>query len=147
MNKFYRVFLASKFGISFVRNIILRKKGEVNMDLYNTLDKAIAVLKSEYDRLKGDDGKISLADAWALFQTGIAELVKVAELLDVTGPEKKVMVLDALEKLYDEVIAPIDLKPVPNIIEPMVDKVLKQLFLTLANGAIDSMVLLLFKTK
>jgi hypothetical protein len=125
----------------------MRKQGEVNMNLYDNMKELVETLHKQFEQLKNDDGKISLADAWSLFQTGIAELVKLAEFFDVPGPEKKAMVLDALEKLYDDVIAPIDLKPVPNIIEPMVDKTLKMLFLTLANGAIDSMVLVFFNLK
>ena len=58
----------------------------------------------------------------------------------MTGAEKKAAVLAALETFFDEVIAPLDIKGIPNFIEPIVDSSLKKLSLTLAAAGIDALV-------
>ncbi len=46
----------------------------------------------------------------------------------------------ALDKFYDEVVAPIDIKYVPNLVEPAVDNLIKKVALQMADGGIDAFV-------
>ncbi len=58
----------------------------------------------------------------------------------LTSPEKKKEALDAAGLFYDNYIEKFDLPYVPNIIEPLVDKYIKLIFLMLASGSIDATV-------
>ncbi len=89
------------------------------------------------------EGKpFTISDAWNLFQTALAEIVKIIEavLTDVSGAEKKAIALQYLDKFYDDVIVKLDIPYVPSALEPVVKKVFKKLFMYLANGAIDATV-------
>jgi hypothetical protein len=129
-------------AMGFLRRFFKKRKlKETDMALYDTL-------KVEVDRLvqvckeANADKKLTLSEVWAIFQTAIHTLVKLAEEVNGAGngEEKKEAVLAALDKFYDDVIAPIDLVVVPNLVEPAADRFLKGLFLQLASGSIDSMV-------
>lgn len=124
-----------------------RKLKEEDMDLYNLILEHVEKLKKDYAAAAGD-GKFTFSEVWAIFNSAIYALVKVTE--EVYGPgggvEKKEVVLNALAKFYDEVIAPIDITAVPNFLEPLADNLFKKLFLELANGSID-VVVQLFKNK
>lgn len=92
------------------------------------------------------EGKpFGVTDAWNLFQTAIAELVKLIEELakDLPGPEKKRIAMQYVEQLFDRIIVGIDIPYVPDFFEKILDKYLKKLFVKLADGAIDSIVTLL----
>ena len=92
------------------------------------------------------EGKsFGISDAWNLFQTAIGELVKLIEELskDLPGPEKKRIAMQYVEQLFDRIVVGIDIPYVPDFFEKILDKYLKNLFVTLADGAIDSLVTLL----
>ncbi|SFH97326.1 hypothetical protein [Planctomicrobium piriforme] len=96
------------------------------------LDRLIAKYK---DALS--DGSVSLWEIVGLVQAAVIELVGVAQKLPHTGPEKKQIVLLALEQFIDAVIVPYDLPYVPNFIEPAVDGAIKKSLLSLASTLID----------
>ncbi len=114
--------------------------------LYDDIQIAVDLIIKKYS--KGvEDGKLTFAETWTLFQNGIATLVQLAQKYQgYTGEQKKEAVLEALGRLYDEVIAPIDLKGIPNFLEGIVDGALRQLMMTFASPAIDSMVNVFNKT-
>jgi hypothetical protein len=107
------------------------------------------VIKAEIDKIiltwedAKADTKISLSEIWTLVHEVIGAAVRVAEAWGGAGTEKKAAVLAALEVFYDEVIAPIDIKLIPNFIEGSIDRVAKQIFLQVADGLIDAVVALL----
>ncbi len=57
----------------------------------------------------------------------------------VTLPPKET-VLKAAADAYDKYVAPIDIPYVPNLIEPLVDEQLKQIFLTSVGRVYDALV-------
>lgn len=116
-------------------------------ELYQKISDLIAKLSSVRNSIAADGKKFTITDAWNLFQTGLAEIITAIEatLTDTSGADKKAIALQYAEQFYDKVIVNIDIPYVPNLVEPIVDKLLKQLFMYLANGAIDAIVTLLNK--
>lgn len=93
------------------------------------------------------DGSLSFSEAFALVQKATASFVQVVQLLKplASNEEKKAAVLEALGLFYDQVIAPMDIKGIPNLIEGVVDSSLKSLLLLLADSGIDAIVSVLKK--
>lgn len=68
------------------------------------------------------DGKLSFSDAIGLLMHGSFSIAKLMQgYVDMPFEQRKAVGVDLCVQFYDDVIAPIDL-PIPNIIEPMVDK-------------------------
>jgi hypothetical protein len=107
--------------------------------LYDEVKEAIDKIVAKYKELAVDG--LTFTEMWTLFNNATATLVQLVEKYgDYTGEEKKAVVLQALDHFYDEVIEPIDIKAIPNFIEPIVDKAMKELLLVLAGPAIDALV-------
>lgn len=129
--------------MGFLRKFFKKRKLEdKNMALYDNLKVEVDKLIAEYKAAYADQ-KLTLSEVWAIFQSAIQVLVKLAEEVNGAGDgeAKKEAVMAALDKFYDEVVAPIDIKIIPNVVEPMADRFLKGLFLQLASGSIDSIVI------
>ena len=83
-------------------------------------------------------GTASWSSAWSLMIEFIGKAIGIAkELRGLTGDELKEKVIEAAEKFYEEVIVPIDIPGVPNIIEPLVDKAIGKALRPLIAGAVD----------
>jgi len=108
--------------------------------LYVKFSEAITSIIDSYKEAKSD-GAISITDVISLLGTVVSEMVDVAEAFhDGNGSAKKAAVLSAIDMFYEEVIAPMDIDKIPNFIEPIVDKGLKQLIIVVADGVIDTVV-------
>ena len=108
--------------------------------LYVKFSEAVTSITDSYKEAKAD-GSISVSDIIALLGTAVSEMVTVAEAFhDGDGSAKKAAVLAAIDMFYDEVVAPVDIDKIPNFIEPIVDKGLKQLLIVVADGTIDAVV-------
>jgi hypothetical protein len=90
-------------------------------------------------KAKFADKKITLAEGWQLLQESTAAAVYVVDQLNVEGADKKAMVLQLAQQLYDNVIAPIDIPFVPNFgVEPIVDKVIGQMIQPILGAMIEA---------
>jgi len=115
------------------------------MGLYQDIDVAVGQIIAKYKEAAVDG--LTLGEVFTLAQNAVATLVQLTEKYGgFSGAEKKEAVLAALDRLYDEVIAPIDIAQIPNWIEPMFDKFAKQLILYLADSWINSLVNVFNKT-
>jgi hypothetical protein len=114
-------------------------KEKTMSELYETVKGQVDALIATY---KGaiSDNQLTLVEAWTLAQHGFTTFVTIAEKLNATGVEKKAVVMAAAEKLYDEVLAPIDIKAIPNFIEPTMDKMARPVYLELISKAVDYLV-------
>lgn len=96
------------------------------------------------DHYKGlvSDGKLSFGDVMLLTGKASASFVQLVERFTdaISGPEKKAVVMEAIGHFYDDVIKPLDISAIPNLVEPIVDTAIKQLVLTFASAAIDTTV-------
>ena len=119
----------------------LKKKDEVIMsELYDTVKEQIEALIANY-KVAVADNALSFVEAWALAQHAFTAFVAIAESMNgATGEEKKAVVMKAAERLYDEVLGPIDIKKIPNVFEPTFDRLAKPVYLELIGIAVDFVV-------
>lgn len=95
-------------------------------DLYETLAAFVTDTKIAYESARSD-GKVTPSEAFDLFLHSIERLVKLASEFSVAGADKKAAVLAMVDKLYDAVLAPIDIPYVPEVVErTVIDSALKQ---------------------
>jgi ABC-type lipopolysaccharide export system ATPase subunit len=89
-----------------------------------------------------DARKIALDQAWKILQVVLAQLVTAIEEIgnELSGPDKKAIVLDLLSGFYDKVFIVVDIPFVPNFIEPIIHKNVKALLMILAGSSIDALV-------
>lgn len=115
-------------------------------DLYDVVKEQIDnIIKEAKDSYA--DGVLSLAELWGLGQDLVFSIMAIAETLNASGEDKKAVVMQAAARVYDEVLAPIDIPKIPNFIEPSFDKFGRTLFLELISGSIDYMVKFLDQSK
>jgi hypothetical protein len=117
------------------------------MGIYDELKDAVNQIVVHYKEATSD-GKLSFGEIFMLGGKATASFVQLFEQFteNATGEEKKAAVLAALDVFFDEVIAPIDIKGIPNFIEPVVDSSLKKLSVTLAGAGIDALVAIFNKS-
>ena len=108
-------------------------------ELYDTVKLQIDTLIADY-KASIEDNQLTLVEAWTLAQHSFTAFVTIAEKLNASGLEKKAVVMSAAERLYDEVLAPIDIKAVPNFIEPTIDNMARPVYLELVSKAVDYLV-------
>lgn len=86
--------------------------------------------------------KIAVDEAWKLLQLITATIIQIIESVgkDLSGPEKKKMALDLINKFYDSTFIIVDIPYVPNILESYLHKYVKQFLMMLVGSTIDSMV-------
>ena len=89
-------------------------------DLYEVIRERVDAIVASA-REKASDG-LTLAEVWGLLEESVRALILLAETLAaVGGAEKKELALAAAERLYREVIQPIDLPWIPDaIIDPLI---------------------------
>ena len=107
------------------------------MDLYSVIESFVNETRAKLAEARAD-GKITASEAFALFADCVERLVNAASQLSVPGADKKAAVMDGIGKLYDAVIAPIDIPYIPEIVEAsVVDPALKKLVLAAADGLVE----------
>lgn len=107
------------------------------MDLYADLRTFADLFRADL-AAKRADGLLTADDLFDLFASSIERGVALAAAyVGTPGAEKKAAVVAAVQKLYDEVIAPFDLPGVSNWIEPVVDRALGQAIPAIVGGLIE----------
>jgi len=110
------------------------------MDVATEFKAAIDAVIADY-KAKAKDG-LTIPEIWELSSNALATFVSLAgKLKTLSGADKKKLVMDAAADFYDKVIAPIDIPRVPNFVEvTVVDPAVRQLWLMLADGAVEALV-------
>lgn len=114
------------------------------MSLYDKAKEQIDIVVAEA-KLVVADKQVTLSEVFALATKCIAAFTTIAKELDVPNEEKKKVIMLAFEKLYDEVLGPIDIKSVPNVVEPIVDRMAKSVMLEVISGVVDGLFAILNK--
>lgn len=110
------------------------------MNAFEQIRTSVSRLVDQFNQSRSD-GVITLSEIWQMTGRAVSEIVQITNSLKVSGPEKKEAALEAFEQFVDNVIVPLDLPYVPNlIVEPIVDKALKSMLMAAANGLIDAAV-------
>lgn len=108
--------------------------------LISTVKQQLADLIAHYKKAT-EDKKLTLAEVWELSTSAVAGVMRIVEAAgDFDGKSKKEVVLAFAADFYDQVIAPLDIPYVPSLIEGRVDAALKDVFLKLIDGAVESLV-------
>lgn len=117
----------------------------INKELIlNELNKSIEEAKSSLGNVK----RVTLNDAWKTLQTAVAYVVQILEKFanELSGSDKKVFAMELLNKFYDAVFTIVDIPFVPNILEPIIHKQVKNILMILVSASIDATVTIFRKT-
>jgi hypothetical protein len=89
------------------------------------VEKLIASTKERVNEVK----RFALGEAWKLLQLTTASVVQIIEAIgnDLSNPDKKALALELLNSFYDKVFLIIDVPFVPNIVEPIIHKYIKNI--------------------
>lgn len=99
------------------------------------------LINSSKDGLK-EVKKIALGEAWKLLQLTTASVVQIIEAIgnDLSGPDKKALAMDLLNSFYDKVFLVVDVPFVPNLVEPIIHKYIKNILMIMVSATIDATV-------
>lgn len=110
------------------------------MDLYDSVKFSLQDMVARFQAARGD-GTITIAEGVQLLTHAVGHLVRVVESLGGTGAQKKDAVVRAAQRFYDEVLAPLDLPFVPNLLErTVVDPLIGRAVPVVVGGLIDGIV-------
>lgn len=109
------------------------------MALYEDAQGLITLVIDTYKKSVATDG-LSFKDAVTLVYNATATFVRLIENFTANGEIKKETVKLAVTQFYDQVIAPVDIKGIPNLMEGMVDNAIKYTILMFIDMWIDSLV-------
>lgn len=86
--------------------------------------------------------KIALSEAWKILQLTTAIVVQRIEIISagLAGKNKKAMALNSLSGFYDSVFVVIDIPFVPNVLEPMIHRYIKNILMIMVGSSIDATV-------
>lgn len=86
--------------------------------------------------------KFALGEAWKLLQLATASIVQIIEAIgnDLSGPDKKALAMDLLNSFYDKVFLVVDVPFVPNLVEPIIHKYIKNILMIMVGATIDATV-------
>jgi len=90
----------------------------------------------------GDVKKFALDEAWKLLQLATATVVQIIEAIgnDLSSPEKKELAIKLLNEFYDKFFIVVDIPFVPNFIEPIIHKYVKNILMIMVSASIDATV-------
>lgn len=110
-----------------------------NQDLIKQeVDKLINSTKEKFKEVQ----RFALGEAWKILQLGVASVVQIIEAIgnDLSGPDKKVLAMNLLNGFYDSIFIVIDIPFVPNVVEPIIHKYIKNILMIMVSATIDATV-------
>lgn len=86
--------------------------------------------------------RFALGEAWKLLQLTTASVVQIIEAIgnDLSNPDKKALAMELLTGFYDKVFLVIDVPFVPNLVEPIIHKYIKNILMIMVSATIDATV-------
>ena len=92
--------------------------------------------------LNNNNRNIASAQAWHILQLAISEIIQNIENNNpnLAGADKKTLALAMISKFYDQIFTIIDFPFVPKILQPIIQKYVKQLLMLLISTSIDALV-------
>ena len=92
-------------------------------------------------RVLVSDGSLSFTDMLSLAQAATATFAKVAAgfAIDMSGPLGRELILAAVGRLYDSVIAPVNITAVPDFLEDIAKARLRQFVLTMVDAWLSAL--------
>lgn len=86
--------------------------------------------------------RFALDEAWKLLQLTTASVVQIIEGIgnDLSGPDKKALAMELLNNFYDKIFLVVDVPFVPNIVEPIIHRYIKNILMIMVSATIDATV-------
>lgn len=86
--------------------------------------------------------RFALAEAWKLLQLTTASVVQIIEAIgnDLSNPDKKALAMSLLNSFYDKIFLVVDVPFVPNIVEPIIHRYIKNILMIMVSATIDATV-------
>jgi hypothetical protein len=102
------------------------------------VEKLIVNTKEKVNEVK----RFALGEAWKLLQLTTASVVQIIEAIgnDLSNPDKKALAMDLLNSFYDKIFLVIDVPFVPNLVEPIIHKYIKNMLMIMVSATIDATV-------
>jgi hypothetical protein len=102
------------------------------------VEKLIVSTKERVNEVK----RFALGEAWKLLQLTTASVVQIIEAIgnDLSNPDKKALAMDLLNSFYDKVFLVVDVPFVPNLVEPIIHKYIKNILMIMVSATIDATV-------
>lgn len=100
-------------------------------------------------KLKLQEAKrVALSEAWKVLQLVTASTVRIIETIasNLEGQEKKNIAIDYINSFYDKVFVVVDIPFVPNLVEPIIHKYVKQILMIMVGASIDATVTIFRET-
>jgi len=106
----------------------------VLLQINNIVDSAKAMLKQAES--------VAVPQAWNLLQLAIADIVQQIQLThpELKGSNKKEIAMNAVSSFYDQVFLVVEFPFLPHLLQPIIQKYVKQLLMILVGASIDAMV-------
>ena len=111
---------------------------DASCPLYDKVEQEVNDMIEAY-KVAYADSTLDLKEAFSLITRASAGLVSIVKSIKGAGTSDEEVsncLKHCIEKFYDEVIAPIDIKPIPNFIEGFVDSTIKGLLMEFVDPAI-----------
>lgn len=107
----------------------------------NLKNKLQELIKQNQDNLNNIKS-IAIDQAWKILQLSIAEIIQSIEINCPTlvGKDKKAIALNLLSTFYDSVFIVVNIPFVPNFLQSIIHKHVKNLLMLLVGSSIDAMV-------
>jgi len=89
-----------------------------------------------------DVQRFALGEAWKILQLTTAAIVQIIEAIgnDLSNPNKKILAMELLAGFYDRIFIVIDIPFVPNMIEPIIHRYIKNILMIMVSASIDATV-------
>jgi hypothetical protein len=103
-------------------------------DLGNLVVKAKEILKNAK--------AVAMPQAWNILQLATAEVIQTVEENNpsLKGVDKKTLAMGMISKFYDQVFTIINFPFVPQVLQPIIQKYVKQILMLLVSATIDALV-------
>jgi hypothetical protein len=103
-------------------------------DLGNLVAKAKEILKNAK--------AVAMPQAWNILQLATAEVIQKIEDNNpsLKGVDKKTLAMNTISKFYDQAFTIINFPFVPQVLQPIIQKYVKQILMLLISATIDALV-------
>lgn len=91
---------------------------------------------------------VAVPQAWHILELAIAEVIQNIQENNpsLAGADKKVLAMNMLSSFYDQVFTVVNFPFVPKLLQPIIQKYVKQLLMLMVSASIDAMVTTFRKT-
>lgn len=103
-------------------------------NIQSLVDKAKVILKTVKD--------VAMPQAWNVLQLATVDIIQSIEnnSPNLKGADKKTLAMTMISNFYDQVFTVVNFPLVPKILQPIIQKYVKQLLMILVGASIDALV-------